>query len=103
MSVICCNAKINPSVSLRISKAMHAHNMKILTTVQKIISMFVLFYSINISAVKLLITSKIKVFVYIIYVFILCIFIMYCIYKYKNIQYIFKKNMLFLYIKYIYI
>ncbi len=32
---------------------------------------------VKISAVKQLITSKIKVFVYVIYVFALCIFIMY--------------------------
>ncbi len=44
--------------------------------------------------------NKISIFVHIIYVCVRCIFIMY---KYKHIQYIFKKNMLCIYIKYIYI
>ncbi len=42
------------------------------------------------SAIKLLIPSKIQVFVYILYVYVLCIFIMY-IYKYTHIDYIFWK------------
>ncbi len=49
---------------------------------------------IYISAVKRLITSKIKVFVYIIYVWVLCIFIVYI--NTHTRMYIFKKNMLFI-------
>ncbi len=42
--------------------------------------------SVSISAVKRLITSKIKVFIYIIYVY--CVYLL-CINKYTHIQYIF--------------
>ncbi len=54
---------------------------------------------IYISAGKRLIASKINVFIYIIYVHVLCIFFMY-IYKWKH-MYTFKKNIICLYIKYI--
>ncbi len=64
--------------------------------------------SIKISAVKWLITSKIKVFVYVICVFVYCVYLL-CIYEYKHMHvyiyiyiYIYNKNILRFYIKYIY-
>ncbi len=51
------------------------------------------------SAVKRLIASKIKVFVYIIYVHYVYLL---CIYKFTHMH-VFQKNMLCLYIKYIYL
>ncbi len=52
------------------------------------------------SAVKWLIASKINVYVYIIYVCVLCIFIMY---KYTHMRVYISENMLWSNIKYIYI
>ncbi len=44
-----------------------------------------------------------KSYVHNIYVCVLCMFIMYCTYKYTHVYYIFKKNSICFYIKYIYL